>query len=101
MFSFWPALLFGWPALIVALLLSAAGIIRNKPIWLGVAAVVVIPFSFYLAGSPRFGWMGLAMPLFLVGAAISVRFCKVWLAWSLLAPFTAISSWLAFVVISQ
>lgn len=62
MFDWWPIVAFGWPAIIAALALMVVGIVRNKPIWLIVAAVAVIPFSSYLAGSPRFGWVGLMFP---------------------------------------
>ena len=63
MVNWWPALVFGWPAILLAVVLSVMGILRRKPVWLAVAATVVIPFSFYLAGSPRFRWIGLAIPL--------------------------------------
>lgn len=101
MMNFWPAILFGWPAIITAIALSIAGVIRKKPAWFVVAVVLVIPFSFYLTGSPRFGWMGLTIPLLLVGAAISVRFGKPGMAWFFLALLSLLCSWLAFIVLSQ
>ena len=96
-----PAGVFGWPVIISALVLSVAGIVRKKPIWLYVAAVIVIPFTFYLFGSPRIGWAALMIPLLLAGAGIAVRRGRFDLAWLLLAPFVGLIAWLAFVVINE
>jgi hypothetical protein len=66
-------ILFGWPALILALALAVAGLVWSKP-WLHFAgAILVTPPSIYLIGSPRLGLFALSMPLFLVGAALFLR----------------------------
>ena len=101
MVNWWPALVFGWPAILLAVVLSVMGILRRKPVWLAVAATVVIPFSFYLAGSPRFRWIGLAIPLLLFGASIAVYRCRPALAWFLLVPFVGVVGWLAIVVLNE
>lgn len=101
MFEWWPAVVFGWPAIMVAVGLSVAGIVRKKPKWLVVAAIIVIPFSFYLAGSPKFRWVGLMFPLLLGIAAIAVKRDRIPVAWLLLAPFVGVSGWLAVIVMSQ
>ncbi len=99
--DWWPAVVFGWPAIILALVLSVAGVIRKKPIWLYVAAVIVIPFTFYLFGSPRIGPAGLTIPLLLAGAGIAVRRGRYDLAWLLLAPFAGVIAWLAIIVLGE
>jgi len=68
---------------------------------LAVAAIVALPFSFYLAGSPVYGWLGLILPLSLIGTAIASYHHYTKIAWSLLAPFVGISGWLAILVLSQ
>lgn len=97
----WPAIIFGWPAIIGAIALSVVGIVRRKPKLLVIAAFVSLPFSFYLAGSPVFGWLGLIMPWSLAGTAVAIYHRYTKLAWSLLAPFVGVSGWLAILVISQ
>ena len=101
MLEAWPAIVFGWPAILVSIALSAMGIVRRKPKWLVVAAFIALPFSLYLAGSPLFGWLGLTIPLLLVGASIASYHERPRVAWSLLAPFVGISGWLAILVISE
>ena len=99
--NWWPAVVFGWPAIILALILSVAGIVRKKPIWLYVATVITIPFTIYLFGSPRIGLAGLTIPLLLSGAGIAVRYRRADMAWVLLAPFVGFITWLAFVVVTE
>jgi len=101
MVNWWPAVVFGWPAVIVALILSVAGIVRKKPIWLFVAAVILIPITIYLIGSPRIGWVGLAIPLLLSGGGIAVRRRRQGLAWALLAPVVGAFVWLAIIVMGE
>jgi hypothetical protein len=99
--QWWPMIVFGWPAVIVTLLLSVAGIARKKPSLLVIATIVVIPFSYYLMGSPRFGLVGLAIPLLLLGSSIAVHRRHLALAWMLLVPFVSVVGRLAFIVLSQ
>ena len=97
----WPAIVFGWPAIMVSIALSVTGIVRQKPKWLVIAAIVALPFSLYLAGSPVFRWLGLAIPFLLVGASIASYYDKSRVAWTLLAPFVGVSGWLAIVVMTE
>ena len=97
----WPAILFGWPAILVALGLSVRGIVRGKPWWVLVAAIPVLPISLYLAGTPRFGWFGLSIPLLLAGASIAVYFKHSRVAWILLAPYVGIFAWLAVLAMNE
>lgn len=97
----WPAILFGWPAILAAFALSASGIVRGKPWWVLVAAIAVLPISLYLAGTPRFGWFGLSIPLLLAGAGVAVYFRHSRVAWFLLAPYVGVFAWLAVLVINE
>lgn len=101
MLEIWPAIVFGWPAILLSITLSVMGIVRRRPKWLVVVAIIALPFSLYLAGSPLFGWLGLTIPLFLAGASISIRYRQTGVAWFLLAPFVGVSGWLAVAVMSQ
>lgn len=99
--SWWPAIVFGWPAILLAIVLSVLGIIKRRQALLIASAIVATPFSFYLGGSPRIAWMGLMIPVLLIGAGIAVRFQKVRMAWLLLVPVLAVVSWVAALVLSE
>jgi hypothetical protein len=100
MLSLWPILL-GWPAILVSIALSVAGIVRNRPAWLVVAAIIVVPISLYLFGTPRISWIALAFPVLLFGASMAIRRSLPWLAWLLLVPFVGFFGWLAVIVYSE
>ena len=97
----WPAILFGWPAVVVALALSVTGIVRKKPVLVLVAIILVGPISLYVTGSPRYWWLGLSIPLLLAGASIATHCQRRTLAWSLLGPILGIFGWLAIAAITQ
>ncbi len=97
----WLIQIFGWPAILVSLGLSVMGIVRKRPVWLIVAAIVVVPFFLYLAGTPRFRWIAFVFPVLLFGASIAVRRSHLWLAWSLFVPFVGFVGWLAVIVMSE
>jgi len=59
----------GWPALILGLCLTAAGIAARKPLLIGTAFVLVLPVSIYLAGANN--WMAVAGPLIPVAFTVS------------------------------
>ena len=99
--QWWPMIVFGWPAVIVTLLLSVAGIVRKKPVLLVIATVVVSPLSYYLMSSPRFGLVALAMPLCLLGSSVAVQRRYMVTAWLLLVPFVSVMAPLAFKVLRQ
>ncbi len=64
--SAWPFLL-GWPTIFAAIVFAAASVYAKKP-WLAfVAAILVVPTSYYLVGSPGVGWLG-ALPAALLVA---------------------------------
>jgi hypothetical protein len=98
--EWWPVLL-GWPAILAALVLSAAGIVRRKPVWLAIAALLALPVFLYLAANPFPGWPALLVPLALAGAGFAVRRQHIAAAWLLLGPLVGISGWLAIAVMSQ
>ena len=79
-------MIFGFPAAILSLLLSVTGVLTQK-FWLVlIAAVIFIPFSYYLSGSPSLAGLPILLPAFQVGAAVALREKnKLW-AWLLLVP---------------
>ena len=44
----WPAVVFGWPPIILSLALAVAGVALRKPKLGLVSAALALPFSYYL-----------------------------------------------------
>jgi hypothetical protein len=97
--EWWPAIVFGWPAVIGAMALSVAGIVRKKPGFLLTAAVIVLPFALYLAATPRLRWVGLLLPVSLLVAAAALKKGRPTVAWALLVPAAALCSYVALIVL--
>ena len=94
-------ILFGWPAVTAGLLLSAAGILARRPLFVLGGAILVAPFALYLGATPRFRFLGPLLWLFLPVAAFILHRGMVRLAWLFLLPFTVLAAWLAWVVLNQ
>ncbi len=99
--NWWPAVVFGWPAILLALALSVLGITKRKPAIIAASAIIATPFSLYLGGGPRFGWLGFMIPVLLLGANVAVRYRRVEIAWLLLVPTVAVLGWVASLVIRE
>ncbi len=100
--EWWPAVVFGWPAVMVSLALAAAGIVLKKPVFLMLSAVLAAPFSLYLSGAQN--WMAFAGPTILVtllAGAYTVKRGLLWLAWCLWALFAATALGIAVIVLRQ
>lgn len=81
--EWWPAVVFGWPTVVVSVVLAA-------------------PFSYYLSGaSPWVALLASTIPFAIVAGAYAVKCRLGWLAWCLLAPFFGVAIWLAVAVVSQ
>lgn len=99
MFDALAIICFGWPAIIISILLSIAGLLMKKPKLLFVAGVLLMPFTFYLSNG--FRNPALLLPLLQFGSAFAIRRQNTRLAWLLLAPLLIVILWLAFVVLTQ
>jgi hypothetical protein len=86
-------MVFGLPAVLLSLVLSVIGVWRDK-FWLVIlGAVLIIPFAYYLNGSPGLRGFAILLPLFQMvsGAAVREK-SKVW-AWILLIPAFLAGFW--------
>jgi len=99
--SWWPAVVFGWPAIGLAIVLSVLGIAKKRLTILVVSAVIATPFSFYLGTTPRVGWLGFMIPVLLIGAGVAVRYRQVQIAWLLLVPVLVVVGWVASLVLQD
>ena len=93
--------IFGWPAIITSLVLSAAGILWRKPVMLVIGAVVCVPFAWYLSGYPAIRSAAILLPLLIGNAAYAIHKDKTNLAWLLLSPFILVITGLVNIVITQ
>ena len=91
-------IIFGWPAIITSILLSIAGVWRQKPVLLVTAGIVCIPFTYYLSG---YHVAAISLPLFQFVSADAIRRQKNLLAWLLIVPLIVIALVLAYVVLTQ
>jgi hypothetical protein len=91
-------IIFGWPAIITSILLSMAGVWLKKPMFLVVAGIVCIPFTYYLSG---FRNPAVILPLFQFGSAYAIARQKNLIAWLLIAPIIVIAFILAYAVLTQ
>jgi hypothetical protein len=94
-------LLIGWPGIISSLAISIAGVIKSKPVWLIIGAILAFPFSWYLSATPLLRNIGLLLPLFQLVASVAIQRRVTWLAWLLLLPFAGIAAWLGITVLMQ
>ena len=92
-------MVFGWPAIIISILLSIAGVWLKRATLLVIAGIVIIPFTYYLSGG--FRSPAVVMPLFHFGSAYATLRQNQRLAWALIAPLVIISVVLAYVVLTQ
>ncbi len=94
------AFLFGFPGAFLSLLLSVIGIIKEK-YWLVIGgAILFLPFTYYLYGSPGIlSNFVILLPLLQLGSALAVFKEKRTLAWLLLVPSMLMVLWVVSVVL--
>jgi len=94
-------IVFGWPFIILSLLLAFSGILVKRPVLLVASAIFFVPPAWYLSGYPVIRWFGMFLPVSILGAAYFVKKERWKLAWLLVLPSVFISAWLAFIVMAQ
>jgi hypothetical protein len=91
--------IFGWPAIGIAILLSVAGGILQKP-WLLIASgIVCLPFTYYI--SAGFRTPAILLPVFEFGAAFAITRQWKLITWLLISPLILIAVVLAYRVLTQ
>jgi hypothetical protein len=98
--AWWPALVFGWPGPILAVIFCVVGIVRAKVAWMIAAAVVLMPLSLYLGMNPRVQW-GVALPVLPLIAAVAISRGSKPIAWLSLLLLTGMILWLAGIVFGE
>ena len=96
-----PQIIFGWPFIIAALILSVAGVATKLPKYLVAGAIFFMPPSLYMSGLPPIRWLAFLLPFCILGAAYFVQKNRSGIAWTLLLPPVAVTAWLAYLVMEQ
>ena len=94
----WAAIVFGWPAAIMSILLGAGGIMRERWKWGAAGALVGSPFLLYLSLTPRFGWVAMLVTGSYAGAVVAVYRRRTRAASLLFAPMPMLVGYVAWVV---
>jgi len=87
MIDFLVVLTFGWPAILVTVILTVIGLVRNNYRFLVAAAILALPFSWFLSGFPIIRSPVFILPALLLGAAYSEYRGREMIAWLLAIPF--------------
>ncbi len=85
----------------LALALSGFGTYHKRPWYLYTAAILILPVSLYLAGTPRFAFVALLAPLALLLAGLAIKRNKINLAIVIVLPVVLFFSWLAMIVLQE
>jgi hypothetical protein len=83
MLDFLLSLFVGWPAVVVTVILAVMGLIRNNYRYLLGAAILAVPFSWFLSGFPFVRSPVFLTPVLIFGAAWAMRYGREMLAWIL------------------
>ena len=97
----WPIILAGWPLVTLAAILIIGGLIRRRPQWIWIASALALPASLYLAATPYFGYIGLALPVSLVLSGFALRHGSQFVASLLALPYLLVMMWLAALVLGE
>jgi hypothetical protein len=92
-------MIFGWPAIVISILLSIVGVWLKKPAILVAAGIIGTPFALYM--SIGYHTPALVFNLFQFGSAFAVKRQKTLLAWLLIVPMIIFAAMLAYVVLTQ
>lgn len=101
MLDFLLIILVGWPAILVTVILAIVGLLRNNYRFLVAAAILAVPFSWYLSGFPLVRSPVFLLPLLLLGSAYSKYRDREMLAWILAIPFFLAILLLLFAIMAQ
>lgn len=96
-------IIFGWPAMLLSLGISVAGILKKWPWLLALGGLLCAPFAWnlYVSGTLSVRFFALLLPIFQFGAAWAVHAKLKILPWVLLLPLVSVSVILATLVIGQ
>lgn len=90
MIGFLLSLFVGWPAILATVILALIGLIKNNYRFLFAAAILALPFSWFLSGFPAMQFpslLNIFLPAFLYGSSYFMFRGREMIAWLLSIPF--------------
>ena len=93
MIDFLVVITFGWPAIVVTIILAIIGLVRSDYRFLVAAAILAVPFSWFLSGFPLVRSPVFILPVLLLGSAFAMYRDRQMIAWLLVIPYL-LSIWL-------
>jgi hypothetical protein len=100
MLDFFLSLLAGWPAIVATVILAVYGLVKNNYIYLVGAAILAVPFSWFLSGFPVVRSPIFLTPVLIFGSAWAMRYGREMVAWLLAIPFFLVIILLLFAIAS-
>jgi hypothetical protein len=100
MLDFLLSLLAGWPAIVTTVILAAYGLVKNNYRYLVGAAILAVPFSWFLSGFPVVRSPIFLTPVLIFGSAWAMRHGREMMAWLLAIPFFLVIILLLFAIAS-
>lgn len=100
MLDFLLSLFVGWPAIVTTVVLAIYGLIRNNYRYLLGAAILAVPFSWFLSDFPVVRSPVFLTPVLIFGAAWAMRYGREMLAWILGIIFFLVIILLLFALVS-
>ena len=104
MLDFLLSLLVGWTAILVTVILTIIGLVRNRHQFLYAAAIIAFPFSWFLSGLPVVTFPAILIifvPALLFGSSYAMSRGREMVAWLLAIPFFLVVLLLFFVIVSE
>ena len=99
MIDFLVIVFFGWPAILTTIVLAIIGLLRNDYRFLVAAAVLALPFSWFISGFPYIRSPAFLLPVIPFVSAFLMYRRREMLAWLVAIPYFLVI-WLLFNVIS-
>lgn len=95
MIEIWGTFMFGWPLMLLALLINALGIFQKNPIAALLGAIFALPFTITMLAIESIGLFATIIPIcmFTATGAVVIEVSK-W-AWVLLIPVLGLLLWIA------
>ncbi len=94
------SLLAGWPAIVITVILAIYGLVKNNYRVLVGAAILAVPFSWFLSGFPVVRSPIFLTPVLIFGSAWAMRYGREMVAWLLAIPFFLVVILLLFAIAS-
>ena len=99
--DYWPAIVFGWPAVTASVLFYVTALAKQRA-WLAVlAALISAPFCVYASGIPIIRGFGFAVLALNLASAAALRRRRLVLAGVCLRPYMTLAAFLAMLTLAQ